>query len=139
MVFIQKAVLIVLIVYNKISVMITSYELPEILRKQIPELPEAHYTLRPLLQVFAVINDFTDLTGKAISGHQYLLASRCFKLAEKCYHNGDRIIRSLIKHSFVSGFASFMPEDAAEKMFVKSLMPFSLYHLYEEGVSDNDE
>lgn len=112
--------------------MITTYELPEILGEQLPELRETHADLKPLLRVFASVNSFADLTCKAIETHHYLLAGRCFRLAERLYQNGDRIIRSLIKYSFVTTCAGFMPRNEAERMFVKSLIPVSLYHLYEQ-------
>ncbi len=78
--------------------MITSYELPDILEQQIPEITEINRTLKPLLQVFLAINNFADITGKAIREHHYLLVGRCFSLAERFYNDGDRIIRNLIRH-----------------------------------------
>ena len=111
--------------------MITSYELPVILKEQIPEIPDTTSRLKPLLQVFVAINNLADLTGKAVIEHHYLLAGRCFRLAEKFYVQGDRIIRNLIRYSFVPSFPSFMPGDDAERMFVRSLIPVALYQLYE--------
>lgn len=111
--------------------MITSYELPGILEQQIPEIRKVNKNLKPLLQLFSAVNNFADLTGKAVREHHYLLAGRCFRLAETLYHNGDRIIRNLIQYSFVPVISSFMPEEDTERMFVKSLIPISLYHLYE--------
>lgn len=120
-------------------VMITSYELPRILEQQIPEIPEVNKSLKPLLQLFSAINNFADLTGSAVREHHYLLAGRCFRLAERLYYNGDRIIRNLIQHSFVPAISSFMPEEDTEKMFIKSLIPVSLYHLYELEVKEEPE
>ncbi len=119
--------------------MITSYELPDILEQQIPEIGETNRELKPLLQVFSAINNFADLTGSAVREHHYLLAGRCFRLAERFYHHGDRMIRNLIQHSFVPAFPSFMPKDDTEKMFVKSLIPVSLYHLYEQEIGEGAE
>jgi hypothetical protein len=119
--------------------MITSYELPDILEQQLPEISHTSRMLKPLLQVFAAVNSFADLTALAVREHHYLLAGRCFRLAERFYDNGDRIIRNLIRYSFVPAFPTFMPADDAERMFVKSLIPVALYHLYEEGTGEEPE
>jgi hypothetical protein len=119
--------------------MITSYELPGILEQHIPEAAVVNKQLKPLLQVFSAINNLSDLTASAVREHHYLLAGRCFRLAERFYAHGDRIIRNLIQYSFVPALPSFMPEDEAEKMFIKSLIPVSLYHLYEQEIGDGPE
>lgn len=119
--------------------MITAYELPQLIRLQLPELENTHGSIRPLLRLFAVINDFTDLTGKAVAQHHYLLAGRCFCTAARFYRNGDRVVRSLIRDSFMKSFRTFMPSIAEERTFVLSLMPDSLYHLYEETLNEQSE
>ncbi len=119
--------------------MITSYELPGMLEQHIPEVTAVNKQLKPLLQVFAAVNNLSDLTGNAVREHHYLLAGRCFRLAERFYAHGDRIIRNLIQYSFVPAFSSFMPADEPERMFIKSLIPISLYHLYEERGNDEPE
>jgi len=119
--------------------MITAYELPGLIRVQLPELNNSHTSVRPLLRLFAVINDFADLTGAAIVQHQYLLAGRCFCTAARFYRNGDRIVRSLIRNSFIKGFSNAIPATVEERTFVLSLMPDTLYQLYEETLKEQPE
>ena len=116
--------------------MIHTFELPDILHDKLPEMSNDDARLKPLLRVFATINCFTDFTAKAVQEHHYLLAGRCFLLADMMYKNGDRIIRSLIKHSFIPTLPSFMPSEDREKTFIKSLIPVSLYQLYEQELED---
>lgn len=111
--------------------MITAYNFPNILHEQIPEIKDTDSKLRPLLRVFAAINGFADFTGNAIKDHHYLLAGRCFLAAERFYNGGDRIVRSLIKHSFIPSLKIFMPTEDAERAFVQTLIPDSLFRLYE--------
>jgi hypothetical protein len=112
--------------------MITSYNLLAILHEQIPEMKDCDSELRPLLRIFAAINGFADFTGNAIKEHHYLLAGRCFLVAEQIYKGGDRLTRSLIKYSFIPSLKAFMPSEDSEKHFIMSLIPVTLNRLYEE-------
>gem|GEM_PF-6457589 len=47
--------------------------------------------------------------------------------------------RSLIRNSFLKSLRTFMPSTAEERIFVLSLMPDTLYHLYEETLNEQSE
>ncbi len=110
--------------------MISQYEVPGLLRDEIPSFVTQAHPGRATLEIYASINDFTDYTRHAVEEHDFNLAKRCFALAEKLYGNGDRMVRLLIENSFVYSISSFMPVDRVERLMVRSVIPERLYALY---------
>jgi hypothetical protein len=55
--------------------------------------------------------------------------------ADKLYRNGDNIVRMLIENSFIYSIISVMSLDPAERHWVKSIIPASLYSIYLKQVT----
>ncbi len=110
--------------------MITQYEVPSLLKEEIPQLAGKMYLSKVSLQIYSSINYFSDYTKHAVEDHNFNLARKCFALAEKLYREGDRLVRLLIETSFIYSFSSFMPRDRAEKLIVRSIIPEKLYSIY---------
>jgi hypothetical protein len=110
--------------------MITQYEVPTLLKEEIPQLAGKMYSSKVSLQIYSSINYFSDYTRHAVAEHNFTIAKKCFAIAEKLYREGDRLVRLLIENSFIYSFSSFLPKDRAEKLMVKSLIPEKLYSIY---------
>ena len=110
--------------------MITQYEVPSFLQRQLPQLGGKTCLLKPSLEVYVAISNFSDCTKHAVQEHDLSLAKKCFALAEKLYRHGDNLVRLLIENSFVYSFSSFMPQDHDERMEIKSIIPVRLYAIY---------
>lgn len=110
--------------------MITQYEVPGLLREEIPCMPVHPFPGRASLEVYASINSFTDYTKHAVKEHDLGIAGKCFALAEKLYRNGDALVKLLIENSFVYSISSYMPFDMAEKNKLKAVIPATLYDVY---------
>ena len=110
--------------------MITQYEVPSLLRQEIPQLVEKTYPSKVSLEIYTSIHSFIDFTRHAVEDHNLTLAKKCFALAGNLYRNGDRMVRLIIENSFIYSFSSLMPQDRIEKLIVKSMIPDSLYAVY---------
>ena len=114
--------------------MITRYEVPSFLEREIPQMAGKIYHSKAFLDIFTAINFFSNYTKHAVKEHNFSMAKKCFSLAEKLYRHGDKLVRLLIENIFVYGFSSFMSEDRTEKMIIKSIIPASLYSIYMKQV-----
>jgi hypothetical protein len=110
--------------------MITQYEVSRELTDLLPSL-SFQPQLGPIsLNIYKELTRFSDYTRRAINQHNYSLARKCFRLADKLYGQGDATVKHAIENVFVFSFSSFTPEDKVEKLILKSLIPSSLYSLY---------
>src|ERR1700733_3903271 len=110
--------------------MITQYEVPGYLERQLPFFTSQPKLAALHMNIYKELQRFTDYTRQAISQHNYLLVRKCFRLADKLHPQGDIIVRSAIENIFIFSFSSFMPRDIAKKMILRSFIPDSLYTLY---------
>lgn len=117
--------------------MITQYEVPGLLREEIPALTAQPFPGRASLEIYASINSFTDYTKHAVLDHDLNPAGKCFAFAEKLYRNGDALVKLLIENSFIYSITSYMPFDAVEKNKVKAIIPAKLYDVYVKQVTHN--
>lgn len=117
--------------------MITQYEVPGLLRTEIPAINAQPFPGRASLEIYASINSLTDYTKHAVQEHDLTLAGKCFALAEKLYRNGDALVRLLIENSFLYSITSYMPCDVTEKNKVKAVIPAKLYDVYIKQVTHN--
>ena len=117
--------------------MITQYEIPSLLRQEMPTMTTHIRPCRASLEIYASINDFTDYTKHAVEEHDFSLATKCFALAEKLYRNGDRIVKLLIENSFIYSITSFMPADHMERLRIRAIIPDKLYSLYLKQVTQS--
>jgi hypothetical protein len=114
--------------------MISQYEVPSLLKQEMPHLAGKLYPSKVSLQIYSSINYFSDYTKHAEEEHNFNLARKCFALAEKLYREGDRLVQLLIETSFIYSFSLFMPKDRAEKLMVRPLIPEKLYSVYMKQV-----
>lgn len=110
--------------------MITQYEVPGLLREEIPSMTIQPFPGRASLEIYAAINSFTEYTKHAVQHHNLSLAGKCFALAEKLYRNGDALVRLLIENSFIYSITSYIPFNAEEKQKLKAVIPAGLYNAY---------
>ncbi len=88
--------------------MITQYEVPGYLARLVPAT-----LLQPKLgpinmTIYKDLRHFTDYTRQAVDEHNYALAKRCFRLAEKLYDHGDAIVKNAVENIFVFSFSSII-------------------------------
>lgn len=110
--------------------MITQYQVPSMLREEMPSMKVQPFPGRASLEIYASINSFTDYTRHAVQEHNLSLAGKCFAVAEKLYRNGDALVKLLIENSFIYGITSYMPINIEEKKKLKAIMPANLYDVY---------
>jgi hypothetical protein len=110
--------------------MITHFEVPALIRSEIPSLSTVTHCGRATLEVYSSLHDLTDCARHSVEDHNLNLAKKCFILAEKLYRNGDRTVRMLIENIFIFSFSSFMPRDKVEQLVVRSTIPHVLYDIY---------
>lgn len=115
--------------------MITQYEVPTLLREELPQIAGKIQSTNVMIDVYKSVHTFTNYTKEAVQEHHFRLANKCFTLAEKLYRNGDNIVRMAIENIFVYAFSSFMPIDRVEKRMVQSLIPASLNAVYQKQVT----
>lgn len=76
--------------------MITHYEVPALIRREIPSLAGIAHSGRVTLEVYCSLHDLTDCARNSVEEHNFNLAKKCFILAERLYRHGDRTVRMLI-------------------------------------------
>ena len=114
--------------------MITQYEVPSLLKEELPTIAGDQYPARFTMDVYKSMQCFSDYTKTAVLDHNLQLAKKCFALAGKLYRNGDTMVRNVIENTFVFSFTSFMPKDRIEKLILQSIIPASLYTAYMKQV-----
>src|ERR1700727_175092 len=110
--------------------MITQYEVPGYLMQQLPSFTFQSRLGHLNLNIYMELQHFTVFTIHAINQHNYSLARKCFRLADKLYGQGDSTVKNAIENIFVYSFSSFIPEGKVEKLILKSLIPATLHSLY---------
>ena len=115
--------------------MITQYEIPYLLKAELPAISGNDYPARINMDMYKSVQYFSDFTRHAVQDHNFNLARKCFALAEKLYRQGDNLVRNTIENTFVFAFTSFMPNDRVEKLILKSIIPASLYTVYIKQVT----
>lgn len=110
--------------------MITQFEVPNIIRDEIPPLSAIPHICRQSVEVFASMQDLTDCARHSVEEHNFSLARKCFMLAEKLYQQGDNMVRMLVENIFVYAFHTFLPRDNKERELVRMNIPPHLYNLY---------
>jgi hypothetical protein len=116
--------------------MITQYEVPGYLAEVLPARALQPQICHLTMNIYKDLQQFTDYTRQAVDQHNYTLAKKCFRLADRLYTNGDRIVRNAVENIFVFSFSSFIPRDSVEKIILKSFIPATLYALYVKQVSE---
>lgn len=114
--------------------MITQYEIPSLLKEELPKITGDSYPARFTMDIYKAIQCFSDYTKNAVLDHNLQLAKKCFTLAGKLYRNGDNMVKNVIENTFVFSFTSFMPKDKIEKLVLQSIIPASLYAVYVKQV-----
>lgn len=110
--------------------MITQYEVPSLLKEEMPAISGDSYPARFNMDIYKSVQYFSDYTRKAVLDHNHQLAKKCFTLAGRLYRNGDKIVKNVMENTFVFSFTSFMPNDKIEKLILLSIIPSSLYAAY---------
>ena len=110
--------------------MIKQYELPGLLRQEMPAMAMHLNACQPSLEIYVFVNEFVKYTRHAIEDHNFELAKKSFNLADKIYCNGDRQVKVLIENSFVYSMSSFMPAGLQERHRIRAIIPNRLYSLY---------
>jgi hypothetical protein len=115
--------------------MITQYEVPGYLVEHLPA-----FTIKPQLgplsmNIYKDMQHFTDYTVETIDQHNYTLAKKCFRLAEKLYLQGDTTVKNAVENIFVFSFSSIISSVNSEKLILKSFIPTILYTLYTKQIN----
>ena len=110
--------------------MITEYELPSLIREELPTLTGNLYPAHVTMDIYVSINDFTDYTKLMVKEQNLLLAGKCFQLAARLYKYGDRTVRSLIENIFVYSFSGIFSRVENENARLQSIVPPYLYSIY---------
>ncbi len=117
--------------------MITQYEAPSIIRKEIPSLSWIIHPGRASMEVYASIQDLTDCARQSVEEHDLILARQCFELAERLYRQGDNVVRMLIENIFVFAFSTFIPQEKVEHLLIRAAIPENLYAIYLKQVQES--
>ena len=117
--------------------MITQYEAPSIIRKEIPSLSWIIHPGRASMEVYASIQDLTDCARQSVEEHDLILARQCFDLADRLYQQGDNIVRMLIENIFVFAFSTFIPQEKVEHILIRAAIPENLYSIYLKQVQES--
>jgi hypothetical protein len=115
--------------------MITQYQVPSLLKEELPYLESKTYPSHIILDIYRSIHDFAEYTRKAIQEHHLLIVKKCFNLAEKLYNQGDKVVRMCIENIFIYFFTTFMPNDRIERIILQSFIPDDLNEVYVKQVS----
>ncbi|WP_315820023.1 DUF7674 family protein [Paraflavitalea speifideaquila] len=110
--------------------MITQYEVPSLLKEELPTITSDNFPARLNMDVYKSMQCFSDYTKTAVLDHNFHLAKKCFSLAGKLYRQGDHMVKNVIENTFVFSFTSFMPNDRVEKLILQSMIPAVLYAVY---------
>jgi hypothetical protein len=133
----KSGYLFVTLWHNELNVltMITQYQATSLLKQEIPGLSTVNLPTRVSLEIYSSMNYFSDYTKHTLVDHDFPQAKKCLFLADKLYRNGDNIVRMLIENSFIYSIISVMSLDPAERHWVKSIIPASLYSIYLKQVT----
>jgi len=112
------------------KIMINSYEVSSLLRKELPQLRNTQACVQTSLEVYVFMNQFADFTGDEVRHHHFSAARKCFMIAERLFRHGDAQVKQLIENIFVFSFSTFMPQDEQERRVVRSIIPADLYRVY---------
>ncbi len=82
------------------------------------------------MEIYASINRFAEYTSNAIEKYEFIIAKKCFAIAENLYINGDAIVQFLIENTFVYYFSSRKPACRFDHVIMKSIIPKTLYAIY---------
>jgi len=115
--------------------MITQYEVPSLLNSALPSLENRICPVHLSVSVYKTIHDFTEYTKTAVLKHHLPIARKCFKLAEKLYNEGDKIVKMCIENIFIYSFTTLMPNDRIERIILQSYIPEKLNAVYIKQVS----
>lgn len=115
--------------------MITQYEVPVLLKDELPNLETKTAPVHLSVNVYRSIHDFAEYTRNAVKEHHILIVKKCFNLAEKLYKQGDKIVRMCIENIYIYFFTTFMPDDRVERFILQALIPDSLNTVYLKQVS----
>lgn len=110
--------------------MISQYEVPGLLKEELPRLQSKLYPMHGMLDVYRSVHDFTDYTRAAVQEHHIHTVRKCFRLAERLYRQGDTIVKLCIENIFVYAFSSFTADDRLEKLILQSFIPANLKAVY---------
>ena len=110
--------------------MINQYQLPALLRQEIPALSICLFSGKTHSETYAFLHSFINYTRDAVKKHNLRLAKKCFDLADRIYCNGDRLVKVLIENNFVYSISSLLPDDASERLKVRAVIPNRLYAMY---------
>jgi hypothetical protein len=110
--------------------MITQYELPSLIREELPTITPVPYPAHVAMDIFVSINNFTEYTKLMVVEQNYVLAGKCFQLAARLYTYGDRTVRSLIENIFVFSFSGIFSNRKTENTKLQSMIPSKLYSIY---------
>jgi hypothetical protein len=109
--------------------MITQYEVPSLIRAELP-LKETVYPINIAVAIYRSVHNFTSYTRQAVQEHHLNTVKKCFQLAERLYQSGDNIVKLCIENILIYSISSFMPQDKAERLMLQSFIPATLNKLY---------
>jgi hypothetical protein len=118
--------------------MITQYEVPFLLKKELPQMPVAANLVASRFittDIYTSIGSFTIYTKHVVDDHQFSRAKKCFAVADKLYKQGDATVRLLIENIFVFAFSSFNIKGRADILMIKTMIPPVLYSVYLKQVT----
>ena len=109
--------------------MINQIEVPMYLEEALPEMGQ-DLSVNRKTNAYDIMNTVSALTFKHIKQHNFNIVKRCFKIVDKLYNKGNKVVKSAIENVFVYSFTKMFLSYPAEKQTVLAMVPMTLYSLY---------
>jgi len=121
---------------NKPIKMINQLEVPMYLEEALPEIGH-DLLVSKKTNAYDIMNTLISFTFKHIKQHDFKIVKRCFKIADKLYNKGNKVVKSAIENVFVYSFTKMFLSYPAEKQTVLAMVPMPLYSIYVAQIHHN--
>ena len=116
--------------------MINQLEVPMYLEEALPEIGH-DLLVSKKTNAYDIMNTLISFTFKHIKQHDFKIVKRCFKIADKLYNKGNKVVKSAIENVFVYSFTKMFLSYPAEKQTVLAMVPMPLYSIYVAQIHHN--
>lgn len=110
--------------------MINQKEATECLLHDLPELCQVVITEKRVMSIYKVVQALVQLTHSKVSTHDFILAKRCFMLAEKLHTHGNKAVKCAIENVFIYSLDRIFLQAKEDKIKLRGMIPGSLNLAY---------
>ena len=111
--------------------MITQYEVPICLIKELPEIETNLKRNYNTLNVFKSLQCFANFTRNKVVEHDFTVVKKCFSTIDNIYRKGDTAVKDAIENVYVFSLSFIMQGcNREERRHLHSIMPMTLYTSY---------